>query len=193
MKIIENQTKPPGIKRVAVFGGASPRPGELPYLEAEHLGKLLGRAGITVINGGYIGTMEAVSKGASLAGGHVIGVTCKEIENWRNVGVNPYVQEEIRCDTLLDRLNVLVHECDAAIALPGGVGTLAEILLLWNLLIIQAVPPKPLILVGEGWKAVLDAFFSHCDGYSPGNQQGFLSLVPDVPAAFQIIMHANEQ
>ena len=175
-----------------MFGGASPRPGELPYLEAEHLGSLLGRAGLTVINGGYIGTMEAVSKGASLAGGHVIGVTCKEIESWRNVGANPYVQEEIRCDTLMDRLNVLVHECDAAIALPGGVGTLAEILLLWNLLVIHAIPSKPLILVGEGWKAVLSAFFNHCNEYSPANQRALLSLVPDVAAAFEIILHANE-
>jgi hypothetical protein len=187
------KSKAPVFKRIAVFGGASPRPGEPAYLEAEHLGSLLGQAGLTVITGGYIGTMEAVSKGTLQAGGHVVGITCKEIENWRNVGANPYVQEEIQCDTLLDRLDVLVHECDAAIALPGGVGTLAEILLLWNLLIIQAIPPKPLILVGEGWKAVLDTFFHHCGSYSPASQRAFLHLVPDVTSAVQTLWQANDR
>lgn len=175
-------------KRIAVFGGAAPRPGELAYQEAEHLGHLLGQAGLTVINGGYIGTMEAVSKGAYQAGGYVIGVTCLEIENWRSVGANPYLHQERHCKTLAERLDVLVHECDAAIALPGGVGTLAEILYLWNHLIIKAVPSKPLILVGDGWKAFLGTFFKHCDGYTPVPQQSLVQNVPDVDAAVQILL-----
>lgn len=177
-------------KRVAVFGGASPRPGELAYQEAERLGHLLGKAGFTVINGGYIGTMEAVSKGASQAGGYVIGVTCLEIESWRGVGANPYLHQERRCKTLAERLDVLVHDCDAAIALPGGVGTLAEILYLWNHLIIQAVPPKPLILVGDAWQTIFDTFLKLCDGYTPPSQHALLQMVPDVDAAARIVLNS---
>lgn len=175
-------------ERVTVFGGASTHPGDIPYVDAERLGRLLGQAGITVINGGYIGTMEAVSKGASEAGGHVIGVTCSEIENWRSVGVNPYIQEECRCQTLSERLETMINICDAAIALPGGVGTLTEILYLWNHLIVQAVPLKPLIIVGEAWLAVLDVFFTHLDGYTPETQRRLVQSVPDVDTAAQIII-----
>lgn len=39
---------------------------------------MLAERGHIVLNGGYIGTMEAVSRGAAEAGGHVIGVTCEE-------------------------------------------------------------------------------------------------------------------
>ena len=69
--------------RISVFGGSSPKPGDLAYEQAYYLGKLIGEAGYTVLTGGYIGTMEAVSRGAAEAGGHVIGVTCDQIENWR--------------------------------------------------------------------------------------------------------------
>ncbi len=66
--------------RVAVFGGSAPQPGQPAYLEAQHLGEMLAKAGHEVVTGGYMGVMEAVSRGAAEAGGHVIGVTCKEIE-----------------------------------------------------------------------------------------------------------------
>ncbi|MFQ5342158.1 MAG: hypothetical protein ACE5F6_11500, partial [Anaerolineae bacterium] len=62
-------------KVVAVFGGGAPPPGSPAYAEAERLGRLLARAGYSVLNGGYSGTMEAVSRGANEAGGHVIAVT----------------------------------------------------------------------------------------------------------------------
>ncbi|NPV56306.1 MAG: hypothetical protein HPY76_06515, partial [Anaerolineae bacterium] len=115
---------------VTIFGGAAPKPGEPAYLEAERLGRLLAQQGDTVLTGGYIGTMEAASKGAADADGHVIGVTCEEIESWRLVAPNAWVTEERRFEKLSDRLQELVLACDAAIALPGGVGTLAEIAML---------------------------------------------------------------
>src|SRR5512136_1850997 len=105
---------------ITVFGGSHPKPGSQAYVEAYELGKLLALAGHTVLNGGYIGTMEAVSRGANEAGGHVVGVTSADIEAWRGVRANPWVQEERHFDTLQERLNELVLACDAAIALPGG-------------------------------------------------------------------------
>ena len=112
-------------KRVTVFGGSTPRAGEPAYEEALQLGRLLGQKGCVVLTGGYIGTMEAVSRGAAENSGHVIGVTCDEIETWRQVGPNKWVQEELRFATLRERLYALIENCDAAIALPGGIGTLA--------------------------------------------------------------------
>jgi len=102
--------------------------------------------------------MEAVSRGASESGGQVIGVTCAEIESWRNVGANPWVQLELKQETLIQRLDMLINQCDAALALPGGIGTLAEILVTWNRLVIQSISPRPLILIGPEWKKTLTSF-----------------------------------
>src|SRR5512146_2138496 len=105
--------------RVSVFGGSQPREGDAAYAEAMELGKLLAERGHTVLTGGYIGTMEAVSRGANEAGGHVIGVTCEDIEAWRAVNHNPWVMEELRFPSLRLRLFGLIDNCEAALALPG--------------------------------------------------------------------------
>ena len=86
--------------KVTVFGGAQPKEGTLAYEEARELGSLLAQRGHTVLNGGYMGTMEAVSRGAHEAGGHVIGVTCIDIEEWRKSKPNPWIKEEIRRQSL---------------------------------------------------------------------------------------------
>ncbi|MDI6769276.1 MAG: LOG family protein [Anaerolineales bacterium] len=172
---------------ITVFGGSQPQPGSPAYAEAYELGKLLAEAGHTVLTGGYIGTMEAVSRGASEAGGHVIGVTCEEIERWRPVRANGWVKEEWRRETLMERLQVLIEACDAAIALPGGPGTLTEIALTWNLMIVHSMPPKPLILVGAGWRSVFDRFFDKFHSYMPINQRELVSFAPDVQSAVQTL------
>ena len=78
-----------------------------------------------MLTGGYIGTMEAASRGAAEAGGHVIGVTCQEVETWRRVTPNAWVLEEWRYPTLHERLLALIDGCDAAIALPRRRGNAA--------------------------------------------------------------------
>ena len=171
------------IKRVTVFGGSSPKPGETAYEEAQRLGKLLGLAGYTVLTGGYIGTMEAVSRGAAETGAKVIGVTCEEIEAWRAVGANQWVMEEMRFSTLRERLFALIDASDAAIALPGGPGTLAEISLMWNQMIINSIPPRLLILVGTGWKTTFETFFNLQGDYIPAPQRKMLEFSSDIDQA----------
>jgi hypothetical protein len=152
--------------KVTVFGGTKPRPGDGDYQQAQRLGSLLAQAGHTVITGGYMGTMEAVSKGAAETGGYVIGITCREIEAWRGGKANPWVHEEHKVETLPERMVQLMERADIVMALPGGVGTLAEICLLWNRMIIEASPRKPLILIGSGWREVAERLAA-MDGYFP--------------------------
>ena len=172
---------------VSVFGGSSPQPGSPAYKEAYELGKLLAQSGHAVITGGYIGTMEAISRGAAEAGGHVIGVTCADIETWRTVRPNPWVQEERRFDTMQERLNELVLACDAAIALPGGPGTLTEVALTWNLMIIHSMPQKPLILCGPGWRTLIETFTSSFEIYIPKNQRDLLQFAPDIKSTLALL------
>jgi uncharacterized protein (TIGR00730 family) len=170
---------------VTVFGGSNPGPED--YLQAERLGHLLGQAGHTVITGGYIGAMEAASKGASEAGAHVIGITCDQIEAWRPVHPNLWVKEERRFATLRERLFALIDSCDAAIALPGGPGTLTEISLTWNLLLTQSIAARPLILVGAGWRALIEGLYDTMGSYVPVNQRRWISFAKDPDEALDVL------
>lgn len=175
-------------KKISVFGGSRPKKGTNAYQDAYRLGELLGGAGMTVLTGGYMGTMEAVSHGASAAGGHVIGVTSEQMEEWRPIGPNQWVEEEWRCETFRERLISLVENCDAAIALPGGIGTLLEICLTWNQVIIEAIPPKPLILMGSEWHHIMDTFFTELGDYIPIENREYIAFAPDPYKAFELMV-----
>jgi uncharacterized protein (TIGR00730 family) len=172
---------------ITVFGGAQPKEGTPAYEEAQLLGSLLAQRGHAVLTGGYMGTMEAVSRGAHEAGGHVIGVTCSDIEEWRGSRANVFVKEERRKKTLLERLDALFDGCDAAIALPGGPGTLTEISLMWNLMIIQSLPKKPLILIGQGWDFIFDNYFIEFESYMTPENRELLYFAEDVREAVKTL------
>ena len=173
--------------RVTVFGGSSPKPGHQAYLEAQRLGGLLGAAGHTVLTGGYIGTMEAVSRGAAESGGHVIGVTCDEIEAWRPVSPNAWVQEEMRFPTLRERLAALIDNCEAAIALAGGIGTLAEVAVMWSNLQTSVISARPLILVGPGWDTLIKQMYAVFDAYIPEQHRTCLGFARDIDEAVALL------
>src|SRR3972149_4354328 len=179
--------------RVTVFGGAEPKPGEPAYEAAMQLGRLIGAAGHTVLTGGDIGTMEAVSRGVAESGGHVIGVTCEQIEAWRPVRPNMWVQEERRFATIQQRLFALIENCDAALALPGGMGTLAEIAVMWSHLQTGAISPRPLILIGPGWRAVFDLFMDQQGPYVTERHRRWLLFAPDVESAFRMLDHSKNK
>ena len=113
-------------------------------------------------------------------------MTCEEIEAWRSVRPNQWVQEEIRRQTLKERLFALIEECDAAIALPGGAGTLAEIALMWNQMQIQAIPVKPLALVGSGWRLTFETLLSQQEMYFAPVYRELLGFAEDIDRAYQL-------
>ena len=170
-----------------VFGSASPLPGQPAYEEARRLGELLAKAGHTVLTGGYMGTMEAASRGAAEAGGHVIGVTCLEIENWRKAKANQWVGEERSFPTLRERMYNLIDTCDAALALPGGIGTLAEISAMWSQMQTNSMPIRPLILIGDGWQRTFDQLFDSQSANINQAHRQLLSFVPDIVSALDLL------
>jgi uncharacterized protein (TIGR00730 family) len=142
---------------VAVFGASSCRPGDGLWEEGETCGRLLAEAGYTVSTGGYGGLMEAVSRGANAAGGRVIGVTVPPVFPDRT-GANAYVTEEIRADTLTERIHEMTRVASAVIALHGSIGTLTELIVAWNLAFVarfNGTDPLPVIAVGERWRSVV--------------------------------------
>lgn len=143
---------PTGAPRVAVFGSGGGAAADLD--RARQLGAGLARAGYVVLNGGYGGTMQAAAQGAREAGGRAIGVTCAEFTF--RAGPNPHLSEVVEAPTLFARLERLVREAQAYVALPGGNGTLAEISVAWECLRKGLVPPKPLIAWRDPWQAVFE-------------------------------------
>jgi uncharacterized protein (TIGR00730 family) len=145
---------------VGVFCSSRRQEGTELYREGSELGRLLAEAGYAVLTGGYDGSMAAVSRGAAAAGGRVIGITCACFDP---LAANPWVAEEERTPSLMERLGRLMDRADAYIALRGGIGTLCEVTLAWSLIQTGAYPAKPLILLGPEWQHLLAAFRQHTD------------------------------
>jgi len=162
---------------VAVFGSSRIGPSDAEYALAEHLGRLLGERGWTVATGGHDGAMAAVSRGARESGAHVVGVT---LPGPQGRSPNAWVAEERPADDLFARLRMLL-DADAWIAVAGGVGTLAEIAVAWNLMQNAHVAPRPLIVVGEGWRGVIDALRESL--VVDAADLAMVTVVPDAEAA----------
>ena len=143
---------------IAVFGSHVPRPGDGDYEVAQEVGRRLAESEFSVATGGYGGTMAAVSQGAAEAGGHVIGVTSSQVEKTRPAIINQWVKEEIRYESLVDRLFHLVKDNHGMIVLPGGIGTLSEMALAWSLMQVQEINRRPLIMLGRIWLDTLGSF-----------------------------------
>ena len=139
---------------ITIFGTSRAQPGDENFAIAEKIGGALARAGFTIANGGYGGTMLAAAKGAAEAGGQVIGVTCSAFKRSRP---NKYVTREITTDSLDCRLDTLIDLGQAYVTLAGGTGTLLELAKVWELKNKGfARPPKPIILVGDFWKPLVE-------------------------------------
>ncbi len=145
------------MRTVTIFGSSLPVEASAIYREGRLLGRWLAENGLAVCNGGYGGLMEASARGAREAAGHTIGVTCAI---WTSPP-NPWIVEEVRTATFLERLLALIERGDAYIVLPGGTGTLAELAMVWEMmnkavLSTTAGGRKPLVLVGSYWQPVVD-------------------------------------
>src|SRR5207248_1936458 len=106
------------------FGGARIPRESAEYEQARRLGERLAQAGFAICNGGYSGTMEAVSRGAREAGGRTIGVT---VDLFGATPPNDWIGEVENTTNLLARLDKLTVLGDAFVVLRGGVGTLLEL------------------------------------------------------------------
>jgi len=150
------------LQTIAVYGSSMVQPGEADYEASYEVGKAIAQAGLTVMTGGYAGVMEAASKGAAEVGGQVIGVTTDAIEVFRgnNLKANQWLVDEIRHPTLRERLTHLVLEADAYVCMPGGLGTLHELVTVWELMRVGDIPIAPLICYGTYWKDMLAQLYT---------------------------------
>ncbi|MBN1819808.1 MAG: TIGR00730 family Rossman fold protein [Prolixibacteraceae bacterium] len=113
--------------KICVFSSSSNGIHDAYFNEAQKLGELIGIKGHTLVNGaGNVGLMEATSAAAKKNGAHTIGVIPEMMHEKNLTSVNS--QEVIITDDMKERKEQIRQISDAFIALPGGFGTLEEIL-----------------------------------------------------------------
>jgi uncharacterized protein (TIGR00730 family) len=138
--------------RVTIFGSARLQPGTVAYEGVKKLAADLTRMGCDIMSGGGPGLMQAANEGAS-------SVDPKALQ--RSVGirvnlpfeqeVNPFVGQAYEHRTFFSRLHHFMIISDAFVVVPGGIGTLLELSLAWQLLQVRKLYNTPLILVGKMW------------------------------------------
>ncbi len=149
------------VRRVCVYA-ASSRQVDGEYFEAARvLGRELAQSGVTIVyGGGSVGLMGALADSALAHNGRLVGVIPRFMMDlqWGN----PRVQEMIVVEDLRERKLKLATDVDAAIALPGGSGTLDE---LTEVLTLKRLGQfvKPVILVNvRGFFDPLVALLERC-------------------------------
>jgi uncharacterized protein (TIGR00730 family) len=173
------------LKTIAVFGSSMPAPGEPDYADAQAVGYALGEAGFAVMTGGYMGVMEAASRGAAEAGAHVIGVTCEQIEAIRPAKANRWVKEEILYPTLQERVDHLVIHADGYVVMSGGVGTLVEMATAWEMMRIDNIPHHPIICYGPFWNDLMQGLIA--SSYVPERHKQMIHFVDTPEQLVQIL------
>lgn len=143
--------------RVTIFGSARAKPGQFVYEEVKRVATALADMGCDIITGGGPGLMQAANEGASAVNAP---------ERSRSVGirvelpfeqeVNPFVQHAFEHKTFFSRLHHFVLASDAYVVTPGGIGTVLELTMIWQLLQVKHIHDAPLILVGKMWGELVD-------------------------------------
>ena len=143
--------------RVTIFGSARAKPGTFVYDEVKRVAAALAELGCDIITGGGPGLMQAANEGATAANAP---------ERNRSVGIrvelpfeqeaNPFVEQAFEHKTFFTRLHHFVLTSDAFVVVPGGIGTVLELTMIWQLLQVKHVQDAPLILVGKMWVGLVE-------------------------------------
>jgi uncharacterized protein (TIGR00730 family) len=137
---------------VTIFGGSKCREADLEYTQARRVGELLADAGFTICTGGYLGVMEAASRGAHERGGRVLGITMNQFKT----EPNRFLTDKVATPHFYERLQQLIIRSVGFIALRGGMGTVTELSLVWNKLQTRVLEPRPVVLLGDCWPPIVE-------------------------------------
>jgi uncharacterized protein (TIGR00730 family) len=141
--------------RVAIFGSARAQPGTFVYDEVKRVAAAFAALGCDIVTGGGPGLMQAANEGASSAGSQVQSTGIR-IDLPFEQDVNPFVEQAFEHKTFFTRLHHFVLASDAFVVVPGGIGTVLETLMVWQLLQVRHMDGVPLVLVGRMWRGLVE-------------------------------------
>jgi len=185
--------------RVTIFGSARVEPTHWVYSTVREIAAELTRLDCDIITGGGPGLMQAANEGAKLAA--VDGGAPKSIGIRVDLpfeqDVNNFVTDVFEHKTFFTRLQHFVLISDAFIICPGGIGTVLEMLMVWQLLQVRHLQGTPLILAGHFWDGLLE--WSHEQMLRPDSPLVspadllIPQVLPDGPAIVQAIRDHHAQ
>mmetsp|Transcript_25289 Transcript_25289/g.40566 ORF Transcript_25289/g.40566 Transcript_25289/m.40566 type:complete len:324 (-) Transcript_25289:331-1302(-) len=145
-------------RTVSVFGSSGLKEDSPIYAMAVKVGEALAKKGFHIMNGGYMGLMEATTKGArKVEGAKIRGVLVPKAFPMRKGG-NKYLTHKLEEDTIEERLATLVGKASAFVVLPGSLGTLTELVMAWNTAVLAPLAgqnPPPIIAFKDPWEDIL--------------------------------------
>lgn len=181
------------IQTVCVYCASSTTIDSVYTEAAADLGRLLGEHRLKVINGaGSMGLMRTVADAVMKAGGTVTGVIPRFMVEmgWGY----PALTETIEVDTMHERKQIMASVSDAAIAMPGGYGTLEELLeiITWKQLGIYL---KPIIILNTNhyYDDLLSMFHHAVDEHFVHQQHASLWHVAETPEAAVEMLFRQEK
>jgi uncharacterized protein (TIGR00730 family) len=157
-KVVNNLTRLRPLKReryrVTIFGSARAEPGTFVYEEVKRAAVAFASMGCDIVTGGGPGLMQAANEGARIAG--ATGSVGIRVDLPFEQDVNPFVEQAFEHETFFTRLHHFVIVSDAFVVVPGGIGTVLETLMIWQLLQVRHMDNVPLLLVGKMWKGLVE-------------------------------------
>jgi uncharacterized protein (TIGR00730 family) len=141
--------------RVTIFGSARARAGTFGYEETKRAAAALAEMGCDIITGGGPGLMQAANEGAATSPERAQSVGIR-VDLPFEQDVNAFVTEAFEHRTFFTRLHQFVLASDAFIVAPGGIGTVLETMMIWQLLQVRHLEDTPLILVGTMWPGLIE-------------------------------------
>ena len=141
--------------RVTIFGSARIKPGTFGYEETKRCAAGLAKMGCDIITGGGPGLMQAANEGAATAPELASSIGIRVNLPFEQE-VNSFVAEAFEHRTFFTRLHQFVLTSDAFLVAPGGIGTVLETMMIWQLLQVHHLNETPLILVGKMWPGLVE-------------------------------------
>jgi hypothetical protein len=141
--------------RVTIFGSARAQAGIFGYEETKRAAAALAEMGCDIITGGGPGLMQAANEGAATAPERAQSVGIR-VDLPFEQDVNAFVTQAFEHRTFFTRLHQFVLASNAFIVAPGGIGTVLETMMIWQLLQVRHLQDTPLILVGNMWPGLIE-------------------------------------
>jgi uncharacterized protein (TIGR00730 family) len=129
------------------------QPGSFGYEETRRVAAALADMGCDIITGGGHGLMQAANEGAASRQVQSLGI---RVDLPFEQDVNAFVSEAFEHRTFFTRLHQFVLASDAFVVAPGGIGTVLETMMIWQLLQVKHLVDTPLILVGRMWPGLVE-------------------------------------
>lgn len=186
-----------GAFRVVIFGSARIKPQDAAYQAVYRIARALSERGIDIVTGGGPGLMEAANSG-------VLDVVERQSRSYGLPIDLPSIQEpankhlDIKSShrRFTSRLDEFMRLSNAVVVAPGGIGTLLELVYVWQLLQVGLTNDRPVILFGKAiWGGLLKWMHEIIlkNGYMSQQDFRWISLVDSEEEVIHLLTIAHER